>query len=1107
MRFTQFAIRNPLVIACLTIALACYGIYTYFTLGVSLFPSVSFPAVTITTVDAGADPATIETQVTKPIEDAVAGLANIDTMTSSSSEGVSVVNVQFTTAADPNLVSVDVERQVNSVRSKLPTDADAPSIFKLDLDAIPVLYVTVSGPQPLDQLEKVATDRLQKEFEALPGVGSVTVGGGLTREIQVKVDLAKLQARGIGLNTVQQALQNEQVEMPAGELTAPGGKEVNVRLTGLVSQPDQLGKIIVAQTTAGPVFLSDVATIEDGAKKSDVINRVNGAPAVRLQVTKLASANTIDVSNEVHQKMAALQPSLPQGMVLNVSYDAAAYTQQSFNTIQKTLLEAILFTGLILLLFLHTWRSTSIVLIAIPTSVLTTFVGMHLMHYNLNLMTMLALTLSVGILVDDSIVVLENIYRHVSLREPPILAAINGRSEIGLAAITITMVDVVVYVPIALMSGIGGDFIRPFALVIACATLVSLVVSFTLTPLLASRFLNLSQVLKHGNDPLARFGRLWDRGFAGLERRYEGLLRWTIQGKVLRFGFIRAAALKVSGGRFGGWIPTSLGARWSVIAIGTLAFVAGIALVAAGLIGFDFFPSGDQSEVDVTMQMPPATAIETTDAVAQQVDKRLRAMPEVREVTMYSGNVGGGIQSTGGDTSYIFVYLQPKATRTRSSAAIAEELRQTLPQTTPGAKFFIALPNAFGFGGFGSQDIQVAVRGPDPDTLNRLVDQITADVKAVPGAVEVNNVNERVRSENVFRVDRNRVSDQGLSSIQVATALQTAVDGTVVAKYRQPGQDDVDIRLMTTDDFRSSTANLGSLPLLTNKGTIVHLDQLGTITSGAAPTEIDHVNRERSVTVNASASGRPVGTVQNDIQAKLSQIVLPPGYTIEYQGSAQQGANSFADIFQALGIAILLMYILMTMLFGSATLPFSVLMSLPLAVVGSLTAMALTGTPFTIFSMLGFALLVGLVGKNAILLVDYTDTLRRRGQDRTSALLEAGPTRLRPILMTSVSIIVALAPVAVGVEEGSELLKAAAVVLIGGLTTSTLLTLLIVPSLYTIWDDINNLIARFFRRFSTPRELEPEEIAILHPNGVLHANGVSHSEGIADTEPVLSAEY
>ncbi|HEX6510839.1 MAG TPA: efflux RND transporter permease subunit, partial [Chloroflexota bacterium] len=534
MGLTRFALRNPLVVGAITLMLAAFGLYSYFNMGIGVVPNISFPGVTIITTDAGADPATIETQVTKPIEDAVSTLANIDQIVSTSNEGISSVTVQFTTAADSKLVPVDVERVVNSVRNKLPSEADPPSISTFDTSQIPVIVVTLSGQQPLDQIQQVAKDRVQRAFEGVKGVASVSISGGPTREVHVKVDLDKLQARGLGLNTVQQALQSEQLELPAGSL-ASAGKDVNVRFTGLVKTPAELGSIIVAQQEQGPVYVRDVATIDDTYKKNEAISRVDGAPTVALTVTKLASASSLQVSGDVRKVMAQLEPNLPQGMHFDVGYDIALYTQQSFNTIQKTLGEAVLFTGLILLLFLHTWRSTLIVLIAIPTSVLTTFGFMNLLGMNLNLFSMLALTLSVGILVDDSIVVLENIYRHLGLGEPPWVAAVNGRGEIGLAAITITSVDIAVYLPIALIPGISGEFIRPFALVIAAATLTSLAVSFTLTPLLASRYLRAEHALKRGSGKLAAFGRRWDGGFEAIGRGYQRLLKRVLTGRVLRF--------------------------------------------------------------------------------------------------------------------------------------------------------------------------------------------------------------------------------------------------------------------------------------------------------------------------------------------------------------------------------------------------------------------------------------------------------------------------------------------------------------------------------------------------------------------------------------------
>lgn len=1071
MRITEFSLRNPLIVTAIAIVLLCFGLYGYTSMGVGIVPKVTFPGVTIITTDSGADPATIETQVTKPIEDAVATLPNVDRITSTSSEGVSSVTVQFTTAANATLAPVEVERTVNSVRNKLPSSADPPSISTFDTSAFPVITVAASGPQTPEQLKSVATDRIQRAFERVPGVQSVQVQGGTDREIHVNVDVKKLQAYGLGINTVQQALANEQIEAPAGLLTA-SGKDTSVRLNALVSTPAQLGQIIVSQTSAGPIYLKDVASIDDSIKTVQVIDRVNGTPAVTIIATKTADANTLAVSQGVRKAMVDLQPELPQGMQLYVVSDAADYTQQSFFTVRKTLLEAVFLTGLILLLFLHTWRSTLIVLVAIPTSVLTTMGIMLVAGQNLNLFSMLAMTLAVGILVDDSIVVLENIYRHMGLGEPPVLAALKGRSEIGLAALTITMVDVVVYVPLSLISGIAGDFIRPFPLVIAFATLTSLVVSFTLTPMLASRFLTASHALKEGRSPLAAFGRVWDRGFEALAAGYRRLIHGVLFGRLL-----------------------FLGMRWLVIVVGLATFAFGISLFATGRIGIDIFPSGDQSEVDLTLTMPPATTLEATNAVVQQIEAKLKVTPEVREVYSLTGGTPNGFSNAAGDTSQILVLLVPPTQRSRSSSQIADQLRQSLDPHIVGSRLTIGLPNAFGFGGFGAQPIQVQVQGPDPAILNPLVDQVTAAVKSVPGAIEVNNQNEKRQPEYIIRVDRAKAADLGVTAQTAANALSTAINGTVAAKFRQPGQDDVDIRVLTDPAYRATPDNLPNLPILSNNGTVVQLGQLGTITSGSAPTEIDHYNRLRSVTVSASAIGA-ASSVQQQVQAKVDKLPLPPGYTITYSGFASTGLSAFADIFKALGVAVVLMYLLMLMLFRSVTLPLAVLMSLPLAVVGALGAMALTGTPFTLFSLLGFAVLLGLVGKNAILLVDYTDTLRKRGHERNAALLEAGPTRLRPIVMTTASIFAGLAPVALGIEPGSELLRSAAVVLIGGLLTSTLLTLVFVPAMYTIFDDIQEFVVGLITRIAKPRPMEPAEEAILHPAHA-NGNGVAAHDGAA----------
>lgn len=1085
MGITRFALRNPLLIGVITMALVCFGLYAYFTLGVSEIPNFSFPGVLVSTTDAGADPGTIETQITKPLEDAIASLPNIDTMTSVSSEGQSQITVQFTTSADAKLVAVDVERVVNSVRSQLPSTADAPSILTFDSSEVPVIIMALYGPQSANQLQDVATNRLQRAFQAVPGVQSVQMLGGSPREVQVKVDLNKLQAYGLGMNQVQQALQSEQLQTPAGQVVS-GNKDMNVIFNALVTQPQQLGEIIVASTPAGPVLLKDVATIVDGYKDASQIARINGAPAVGIEVTKLNNANALQVSAGIRKVAAQVEPSLPVGSHLTVFFDTANYTQQSFNTIRKTLLEAIFSTGVILLLFLHTWRSTLIVLVAIPTSLLTAIGAMLVMGMDLNLFSMLALTLSVGILVDDSIVVLENIYRHLRMKEPPFLAAINGRSEIGFAAITITMVDVVVYVPMALIPGIVGQILSSFALVIAAATLTSLAVSFTLTPLLASRFLSTAHAESHGGGPLSAFGRRWDRSFERLANGYRRLLVGVLTGSLLRFGFLQRAMLAITGGRLGKRMPVKLGMRWAVVAVGFLTIIVSVLFVMSGRIGFDIFPSGDQSEVDISVTMPPASSLAYTDSVARGIEAKLTKYPEVRQYFVdYTGN-----------SASFTALLVPTSARKRSSAELADVMRKALDPHLPGVRLDTSLPTAFGFGGGGgaSQPIQVTVRGADPVILNQLIVQVQNAIKGVPGTVEINNSNDVVEPQMVFTINRQKAADLGVTAQQAASTLQMAVGGTVVGEFRQPGQQNVDIRLEANDAYRNSPDAMATLPILTSTGQIVQLGQVGSVTQGAAPLSISHYNRDRSVTVNASVSGRPVGSVQNDIQAALAKIALPPGYTVEYGGSGQNNLQAFSDIFKALGVGLILIYLLMVFLFRSLTLPLAVLVSLPLALFGALGAMAITGTPFTLFSLLGFFLLLGLVGKNAILLVDFTDTLRKRGYQRTKALVEAGPTRLRPIIMTTCSVMVALTPVALGFEAGSELLKAAAIVLIGGLLTSTLLTLLFVPAMYTIFDDVQEFILGIVRHFVTPRELEPVELAIAGKAVAQLANGAAHAE-------------
>src|SRR5438105_60235 len=1041
MSVTNFSLRNPLVVSAVAVVLCIFGLFAYFSLGVAIAPKVNYPAVVVTTIYAGADPETVEANVSRPIEEAIAALPNIDThgLPSHSTSGVSIVSVQFTSAANADLVSNDVQRVVNAVRGKLPADADVPSVVKVDIDAIGVAKVVLSGPQPLTQLQAVAENVVQPELNAVAGVGATNIRSGVTREVHITVDQERLRARGLSISSVIGALQSQQVEVPAGTL-ADGTRDFSVYFDSLASEIRSLGDLVVASTPNGSVLLKDVASVEDTYKKRTGLVRVDDQEGIAIVVVKLPDANVITVVEGVKQRIEQLKPRLPANTRLELVIDGSRYTTKSFSTVRNALLEAVAVTGLILLLFLHTWRSTLIVLVSIPVSLLSTLALMAWLHYNLNLLTMVALTVSVGILVDDSIVVLENIARHLARGKAPLEAAVDGRNEIGLAALTITLVDVVVYVPIAAMTtGLPAQFLAPFAVVITGATLSSLVVSFTLTPLMARQFLHAGED-KRGSSVLERFGRAWDRGFDALERRYAALLR------------------------------VALPKRWAVIGIGLASFAGGLALLFFGFIGFDFFPSGDQSEIDLTLTMPPATSLQATNTMALQVEHDLKAAyPEIRLTSTALGtSSAGGVNATLGSSNQAQItnLLVPPALRSRSAVDLAEDIRTRLEGRYPGVRARLGVPNAFALGGFGNPPIQVQVQGSDPAVVDAIAKRVEGGIRGVPGAVGIDNANDDVQTQIRAKVDWTRAADLGVSARDAGGALRAALDGFTsnATQYRQPGTRAIPIRVLTADADTLTQRDLSQLPISGSKG-LVKLGQFTSLQSVDMPTSIQHVNRLRSVTISANAGeGWLVGDLQTAVQKVVAKVDLPNGYSVTYAGSGQIGGSAFGDLARAMGVAVLLMYMLMMMLFGSVVRPLVVLASLPLALVGALGAMALAHAAFTLFSMLGVAVLLGLVGKNAILLVDRTDTLRREGYDRFAALLHAGPTRLRPIVMTTASVMAALLPIVSGVEEGSELLQSVALVLIGGLLTSTLLTLVFVPAMYTVFDDVQQLVLRLVRR-------------------------------------------
>lgn len=1038
MALTRVAIQRPLFTLMVILAVVVLGLVSATRLGVDLLPSINIPVVTVSIVYPGASPEVVEQLVTKPVEDAVAGMAGLDSIRSISSEGVSAVIVTFKDNVDADVAAIDVEKRINAIRAQLPQDIQPPSIVKADINAQAVMTLAVWGDRPPEQLYRLADEKIRPRLEQINGVGRVSLIGGRQREIQVKADPAKLRAYGLTSPQLTAVIAQENLNLPGGRIEQQG-REVNLRVdTRLGGVQDIEGLVITVLPNGAVVRVSDVATVEEGLKEQRTITRTNGKDTVLIAVSKQSSANIVQVTDSIHKQLGSIRSMLPQDVHFEIVYDSSTFIRHSVNDVQRELQIAVVLTGLVLLVFLHSWRSTFIVLLAIPTSLIATLAVMAFLGFTLNIMTLLGLALTVGILVDDSIVVLENIFRWLHRGVDRRTAALQGRSEIGLAAIAITFVDVVVFAPFAFLTGQTGGFFKQFGVVIVVATLFSLLVSFTLTPLLASRLLSLED--ERGRGPLAAFGRWWDRRFAALERRYRAALRWALRHRPV------------------------------VILSGIAALVISLAIPAAGLIGANFIPELDQSYFSLVAEMPPGAALDSTSAAVGRLEAGLLKIPEVKTVLTVVGQGTSQITQQPNVARLDVVLVSPRERHRKPPEVAAEAVK--LGEGVPGLKVRAALPS--GAGGL-QQPIQVNVYGDDLGTLTRLAAQVERGLAQVPGVQDITNSGAVGSPELVVRVDRQRAADFGLSSQAVAGALRTAYAGTVATQLRKEGQSAVDVRVVGADADRASLDSVGQLPLLSPaRGTTFSLSQLAQFTTQDGPAQIDRLNRQRVIIIGANIKGRALNEVSTDVQRVVQSIEVPAGYRIRLGGQSEAQGEAFGQLFFALGLSVLLTYMLLVGLYESLLYPLVIMLALPLSIVGAILALLVTRETVNIFSIVGLIQLFGLVGKNGILLVDYTNTLRRRGLSREEALLEAGPTRLRPILMTTATIVIALLPVALKLGEGSELRAPVALVVMGGMLSSTLLTLLFVPASYTYFDSLQNLILRLFRRGTQPAaELAP----------------------------------
>ena len=1042
--FTRLAITRAGATSAIFLALAIAGYFAFRGLPINQFPSVDIPVVAITTIYPGANPKEMETQVTRPIEDAVAGLSNVKTITSVSGQGFSSVVIEFSESADSKTIAQDTERRVGGPAGQFPTGANRPTVTKINFDQAAVMQVAVAdNTLAPEQLYRVAKEQVLPRIEQINGVSQVELVGGRKDEVRVAIDPGRLAAYGLSLAQLQGALASANASIPGGSITQ-GPRQFELEVTGLYKSAEDLARVVVAP---GPVRLGDLGTVTVGATELTQTTRVNGKQAILIAIGQQSGSNLTDVTDGVRAAMPSIAASLPTTSDLIVVQDKTPSVRASITGIQEELIFAVVLTSIILLLFLHNVRAAGIVLLSIPTTLLTTFIIMQFLGFSLNFLSMLGLTLTIGILVDDSIVVLENIMRHLARGERPVRAALMGRAEIGLAAVAITLVDVVVFAPTGLVSGVIGGFFKEFGFTIAGATLVSLLVSFTLTPLLAAR------IMKSGGEKdaglLGRFGAWWDGWFESFEERYRELLRWALGHWTLS---LRRFRLRI-------------GHSVVVIAVAVASIVVGGALVVTGAIPVEFVPASDEGYFQVKTEAPPGTSIEAHDAAMMQIEQILMTIPEVKTVTASVGVSSGGLISSGstGQARYgsVTVEVLRLHDRHRSVFEIIDEARGML---TGVAGIQPKVGVLAGGPGGGIAPVAIRLTGPEFETLSELANQVQASLEQSPRLVNVANGAPVGQPQLRVEVDQARAAELGVNSASLGLLVRTAFAGSVATKFQRPDGTLQDVRIQLEGAARQDISTVGDLPVQTALGTTVKLSQVATITQTSGPTQINHYNRLRVVNVNASLEiGYSLSEVQPDVQAAIDNLVLPPGYFASAGGDSQNQAEAFGQLFMALGASVLLAYLLMAVLYNSLLDPLVILFSLPVAFGGAMVGLWVFQYEFSVFSMIGLILLVGLAIKNGILLVDRTNQNRERGLSMHDALLEAGPARLRAIIMTSLTIAIALLPTAFQLGEGSELRAPLAATVIGGIISSTLLTLVFVPVMYTLLNGLSDNIGRAIR--------------------------------------------
>lgn len=1030
MTLTELAIKRPSLIVVLFAILGILGLFGYSQLNYNLLPKFSPPFISISTVYPGAAPQEVETTVTKIIEDAVSGVDKISSIISRSYEGVSFVQIEFTQSAKTDIALQDVIRMVNQVNSQLPTGIKQPVVTKFNPDELPILRMGATSNLKQRDFYQFLQDYVKPELAKVAGVGNITLIGGEKREIKVNLDAAKVRSYGLSLTQIQQSINLGNLDFPTGSIKENNTQFV-VRIAGKYSSVDELSKLIVGRSRqGGDIRLSDIAEVTDGVAERTTYNRINNQECVGIYVQKQSDANAVEMSKLVKKKLDEVLAKYKDiNLKIDIASDSSDFTLEAAKAVQFDLLLAILIVAAVMFLFLHSMRNSLIVMISIPASLISTFVFIWAFGFSLNLMTLLGLSLVIGILVDDSIVVLENIYHHLERGEDKVTASIKGRNEIGFAALSITLVDVAVFLPLSLVTGLIGNIMREFALVVVVSTLMSLVVSFTITPILASRFAKIQELTK--NTLFGRLGLAFEAMFTWIQREYGKIIGWALKNKWTQGTVV-------------------LGSLSTFIIIGVL--------FSMKLIPVEFITQSDRGEFTVTVEFPPSMKVEETNRKAQEIESILFTMPEIKRVLTNVGTSSSAFAGTQSQNNLaeMNVYLKPLSERQKSTDQVGVDIKKKI-MAIAGAKVRV---NPIGiFGSANESPVQVVVSGADREKVKQGAKLVEKTLLGMDGTSDVRLSSEEGKLETRIEVDRQKLTALGLTIGEVGAALRIALQGNDDVKFRE-GTTEYDIRVRLDEQDRNRTAEIGSMTIQNRMGQHIEIQQFATIYQTTGSTKLERRDRIPAVIIYAQPVGKGAADIATDLD-KLIKDQLPAGTSYTYIGDVKNAREGFGDMGIAMLGGIIFVYLIMIALYDSYFYPFVNLFSVFVAPFGAFLALALGMRSMSIFTMLGLIMLIGLVMKNAILLVDRANSNRfERGMGLRNALIEAGETRLRPIVMTTVAMVFGMFPIAFSHSAGSEWKAGLALALIGGLTGSMFLTLILVPVIYFIFTHIRGIFIK-----------------------------------------------